>query len=877
MATVSERLQFLISANADQAIRAFEKTANSAEKELTKATKNIDKLGRNMTQFGARGLAAAGVLSAGLFKMSQGAIDDQKAQALLATQLRKTANATDEQIATVEKFIDTTARAVGIADDELRPAFAQLVRATGSMTKSQELLNLALDISAGTGKELSAVTIALSRASTGQIGALTRLGIPLDENVKKSKDFAAATEALTKQFGGQAAVAAETYAGKLARAQVALEETKEEIGAGFIPVVQAGASAMSSAASGFSKLNEATGGSAAKLVSYGTIALGVVSATAMVTGQLIKMRTAFTDADGKATALGKSMKAAGLAMATLAIADATFTAVNSANGAFEKMDSTLNDLLATFAKVEGGGTSPVGAATKAFAEMARAQDKALQFRHIWDDWGKKVVIAGNDGKRSIEDTDAAFKSLLSKGGSVGAQRLVDDMRLVAASMDKKSDGYKDLIYLADRYQKKIDNVTAGQKGLAAATEQANAAEEAAAAAAEKSAEAKRKAEAAADKYKAKLQELRKAIGTDFVDASKRANDALTTATKAFDDYRASVRQSVQQVFSFSGALDAMNASTDRITTTQDAVTAATESVTQATRKQRDALLDVSEAEADLAKARASGDADDIASAERKLVRAREDATDAQADLVRANTTLTKATTEASSASVEAGKTFIDRLTEQADTASEFGEKIQKLIAMDISQDSLQLVLDAGATAGGLIADELIAGGQAAVDKADALTQSVKDAAGRAGTDAATEYYSQGVTLATNLVNGIDSVVKNYKLKLSSKGLTDKQLARLKKRFAVDIAFNFASSGIDIPALAEGGIVPATRGGRIVRVAEAGQAEAIIPLSKMNNNGGGNVYHIQINSKIADATLPDLLVAELRKFNRRSGAIDIQVA
>jgi hypothetical protein len=878
MATVSERLQFLISANADQAIRAFEKTANSAEKEMTKSTKSIDKLGRSLTQFGARGLASAGVLSAGLFQMSQSAIDDQKAQALLATQLRKTTKATDEQIATVEEYIDVTARAVGVADDELRPAFAQLVRSTGSMTKAQNLLNLALDISAGTGKDLQSVTMALSKASTGQIGALTRLGIPMDENIKKSKDFNAALDILNKQFSGQAAVAADTYAGRLARAKVALDETKEEIGAGFIPVVQAGATAMANAAGTFTKLNDATGGGAAKLASYGTVALGAVSVISLVTGQVIKMREAFTTAEGKTTALGKSMKIAGGAIATLAIADATFTAINNANGAFEKMDSTLNDLLATFAKVGGGDATPVGAATKAFSEMARAQDKALQFRHIWDDWGKKVVIAGNEGKRSIEDTDAAFKSLVSKGGSVAAQRLVDDMRALAATMDKKGQGYKDLIYLADRYQKRLDNVAAGTKGLAAANADAAASEEEAAEALRKKEEAQKKAEEAAKKYTERLKELRKAISGDFVSATKSANEALATATKAFDTYRDSVAASVRQVYTFSGALDAMKTSTDRVTATQDAVTSATNAVTQAQRKQRDATWEVTDAEAKLAAARASGDAEDITEAERRLVRAREDATDAQSDLLRANTTLSKATTDASSATVEAGKTFIDRLTEQATTASQFGEKIQKLIAMDISQDSLQLVLDAGATAGGLIADELIAGGQAAVDQADALTESVKAAAGRAGTDAATEYYNQGVVLATNLVNGIDSVVKNYKLKLSSKGLTDKQLKRLQKRFAVDIGFQFQTSGMEIPELAEGGIVPATRGGRIVRVAEAGQAEAIIPLSRIGNNGGGgNVYHIQINSKIADATLPDLLVAELRKFNRRSGAIDIQVA
>jgi hypothetical protein len=81
-----------------------------------------------------------------------------------------------------------------------------------------------------------------------------------------------------------------------------------------------------------------------------------------------------------------------------------------------------------------------------------------------------------------------------------------------------------------------------------------------------------------------------------------------------------------------------------------------------------------------------------------------------------------------------------------------------------------------------------------------------------------------------------------------------------------------------------GIKPFAKGGIVTKptlamIGEGGESEAVIPLSRMGEfgMGGGDVYHIQINSKIADSTLPDLLVAELRKFNRRSGAIDIQVA
>jgi len=90
--------------------------------------------------------------------------------------------------------------------------------------------------------------------------------------------------------------------------------------------------------------------------------------------------------------------------------------------------------------------------------------------------------------------------------------------------------------------------------------------------------------------------------------------------------------------------------------------------------------------------------------------------------------------------------------------------------------------------------------------------------------------------------------------------------------------NIDFSGIDLsslfagmPFMADGGIVNKPT---VAMIGESG-SEAIIPLDRLNT--GGDTYNITINSKIADNTLPDLLVAELRKFNRRSGAIDIQVS
>jgi hypothetical protein len=166
------------------------------------------------------------------------AIEDEKAQASLAQTLKNVTKATDVQIKATEEYIDKTARATGIADDQLRPSLDRLVRSTGDVTKAQKLQTLALDIAAGTGKDLSAVSEALAKTYDGNFGALKRLGVPLDESIIKSKDFDAAVKALSVTFAGQADVAANTFSGRMARIKVAVDEAKESIGFALLPFVE---------------------------------------------------------------------------------------------------------------------------------------------------------------------------------------------------------------------------------------------------------------------------------------------------------------------------------------------------------------------------------------------------------------------------------------------------------------------------------------------------------------------------------------------------------------------------------------------------------------------------------------------------------------
>jgi len=183
-------------------------------------------------------VAVIGGLAAGLGLATAAAVEDQKAQDLLANQLRTSAMATDDVIKSNEDFISSLSMAKAVADDELRPAMANLVRSTGSVEVAQGLMNTALDIAAATGMDLETVTLALGKAANGQTTALTKLDPSLRGVIDSSSSLDDITSALSVSFGGAADVAAKSYEGRMKSMKIAMDETKESIGAALLPALE---------------------------------------------------------------------------------------------------------------------------------------------------------------------------------------------------------------------------------------------------------------------------------------------------------------------------------------------------------------------------------------------------------------------------------------------------------------------------------------------------------------------------------------------------------------------------------------------------------------------------------------------------------------
>jgi len=181
------------------------------------------------------GAAAFGAVAAFAGKAVQAAAEDEKSQALLAKQLRTTFGASDQLIASTERLIAVQQLLTGESDTNLRAALGGLTRATGDYNKATGLLSLSQDIAAQTGADLTAVSISLGKASLGNFTALKKLGVPIDENVVKSKDFQKVLESLTATFGGASATAADTFGGRLKIIRGQFGEIVETIGAALLP------------------------------------------------------------------------------------------------------------------------------------------------------------------------------------------------------------------------------------------------------------------------------------------------------------------------------------------------------------------------------------------------------------------------------------------------------------------------------------------------------------------------------------------------------------------------------------------------------------------------------------------------------------------
>jgi hypothetical protein len=210
----------------------FSRGINTADDQTGKLESSLRTNGKKMAKSIALvTIAIGGMVAALALDAAKAVADDEVSQAKFRESLKDSAGVTDEFVDSLDGVIEKMQFMSGFSDGQLRDGLGRLTRSTEDVTEAQDLLELAMDISRGTGKDLDTVVGNLAKAYDGNEGALTRMGVPLDDNIKKSGDFKDITDELTRLFGGQASTYADTYQGKLDIVNQRLGELKESAGA----------------------------------------------------------------------------------------------------------------------------------------------------------------------------------------------------------------------------------------------------------------------------------------------------------------------------------------------------------------------------------------------------------------------------------------------------------------------------------------------------------------------------------------------------------------------------------------------------------------------------------------------------------------------
>jgi vacuolar-type H+-ATPase subunit E/Vma4 len=233
--------------------------------------------------------------------------------------------------------------------------------------------------------------------------------------------------------------------------------------------------------------------------------------------------------------------------------------------------------------------------------------------------------------------------------------------------------------------------------------------------------------------------------------------------------------------------------------------------------------------------------------------------------------------DARDAGAESGGGFLDGLRSQVSGIVAYTDKLQALLQTNLSRDAFQMVLDAGQEAGSAIADELITGGQTAIDATNDLVDAANRAADKVGLNGATKWLQAGVDSAKAIVDGLQSELDKLTPKLMAK--MDAIAAKMKRTVTIDVFVSNKMAEITgrlgIPAMADGGIVT---GPTLALIGEAG-SEAVIPLNQMGKmGGGGGAITVNVNGGLAtSAEVGRAVVDAIRQFNQVSGPANIRVA
>ena len=548
MASAVERLKFVLSVDADGAIKSFEKVGNTAEKELRRAETSMQKVGGQLTKFGAGATAAAGIAGVALFSMSKKFQD----AALEADKLSKATGLTTEQ---ASRWVDV-ANDAGVETATFEGALGKMTKLLG--TSSAKFDELGIATADASGKTLSANDIFLN-----SVEVLNGISDPFVRAKAASDIFGRGFQGIAELTGksaddlrarlasvGDAQIYDETAVADAHKYQDSLNDLSDafnqltlSIGKGAAPVFGMLADAITGAVNGFNKLDGLTGGAVGKFAAIATVGVAVVGSISMVAGSVAKMSARFKAGEEGLNRFGKTAAAVGTGMAILGGTIAGIDVIDKIIGRGGGASLALNELFGVMDKGKGNNSAEyLDKVASSFAHLQNQTEGKTgtfdRFTTILGEGLDKAAIAAEYARK-------AFSSVLETSPEA-AQSVIDAMRVqtaAAAQGDAQAqefiDGAGITNVVLDEMQKQLDGVTGKSDYLAQLTGGLTVEEQ-------KAADALKETTTALEDEAAALLEAADAL-REKIDAQRSAADAVYALRDAQDTFTESLENTDQAI------------------------------------------------------------------------------------------------------------------------------------------------------------------------------------------------------------------------------------------------------------------------------------------------------------------------------------------
>ena len=447
-----ERLQMIIDADASGAAREFKKMGTTADRELSKTTRSLDKLSSKLTSVGTGALLAGGALAVGLSKFAKEASDAETQQMKLNNSIKNSENVFAGNGKALRDQAAALMKVTAADDDAVASAQSLLVQFGRTEAEVVGLTPLVVDLSRKLGIDLDTAAKSVGKASDGSSGALKKMGIEVVDLGGNASDTDNVIAALSASVGGFAETEGASYAGQLEIMNNKFGELKESIGSGILDVVNP----LLSIGGALGEVNPQIGESVGKVGAIGAAGSLAVGGLSILAGQAVKLRGVFTTVDMSSgiatrslTGMGKAAGALGLVAATAVVSDFVFGIMNAGKVADDTRTAVDQLTIAL-------NTTPGEPAIGEFAKLVEAEQNTMRLKNVYEEFGTEVSIVGTGVQADIEQVQRAFDQVGKNNGPKAQIKILDELAASNENLDKNSDEYRKNKEFIDKNRKALE-------------------------------------------------------------------------------------------------------------------------------------------------------------------------------------------------------------------------------------------------------------------------------------------------------------------------------------------------------------------------------------------------------------------------------------